>query len=170
MEGNNNRSESISKLWSLIKDVQIGMLTTVEEDGTLRSRPMANQKVEFDGDLWFFTYADSAKVDEVQHDRHVNVSYANPDDQVYVSVSGKAQLVRDRKKMEELWNPLLKTWFPNGLEDPNIALLKVRVNQAEYWDAPSRAVVMLAGFVKSQLTGTPPSPGDNEKLDLQRGA
>lgn len=168
MAQSNDREQDIKKLWSLIKDVEFGMLTTVDEDGTLRSRPMATQKVEFDGDLWFFTYASSAKVHEVQHEHAVNVSFANPDDQVYVSTSGTAKLVRDRSKMEQLWNPILKTWFPKGLDDPEIALLKVRVEQAEYWDSPSSAVVLLAGFVKSQITGQPPKPGDNEKIDLER--
>jgi general stress protein 26 len=165
----NDRQDTINKLWELIKDIRIGMMTTQEPDGTLRSRPMANQKVEFDGDLWFFTYASSAKVDEVQRDHQVNISYADPDDNVWVSVSGVAQLSRDRQKMEELWNPVLKTWFPKGLEEPDIALLKVNVTQAEYWDSPSNAMVHLYGFVKSQLTGTPPNPGDHEKLNLERG-
>lgn len=164
------RDEAITKLWSLIKDIQFGMLTTVEQDGTLRSRPMATQKVEFDGDLWFFTYGHSAKVDEVEHDHDVNVSFAEPDDNRYVSVSGKARLVRDRNKMEELWNPILKAWFPKGLEEPDIALLKVTVTQAEYWDGPNNTVVQLAGFVKAIVTGQQAKGGENKKLDLERGA
>ena len=168
MSHHDERQAHINKLWSLIKDIKFGMLTTVDEDGTLRSRPMATQSVEFDGDLWFFTYASSPKVDEVQHEQHVNVSFANNDDNVWVSTSGHAQIVRDRQKMEELWNPILKTWFPKGLDEPDIALLKVNVTHAEYWDSPSSVVVHLAGLIKSQITGTPPSPGENEKLDLER--
>lgn len=160
----------IKKLWSLIKDIQFCMLTTVDDDGTLRSRPMATQKVEFDGSLYFFTYASSPKADEVQREHQVNASFANPDDNAWVSISGTGQIVRDRQKMEELWNPILKTWFPKGLDEPDIALLKVAVTKAEYWDAPSNPVVHLYGFVKSQVTGKPPSPGDNEKINLERGA
>lgn len=165
------QQDANKKLWELIKAVEFGMLTTVDEDGTLRSRPMATQKVEFDGDLWFFSYAGSPKAGEIQHDHQVNVSFADPDNNVWVSVSGVGSVVRDRKKMEELWNPILKAWFPKGLDEPDIALLKVDVTKAEYWDAPSNPVVQLYGFVKSQVTGQPPSPGDNEKLDFeQRGA
>lgn len=161
-----DNNENIKKLRELIKDIKFAMLTTVEEDGTLRSRPMATQHIEFDGDLWFFTNANAPKVDEVQHEEHVNVSYANPDKQSYVSVSGRAQLVRDRQKIEELWNPLFKAWFPKGLDDPDLALLKVSVDQAEYWDSPSSTVARLVGFVKAITTGEAYSGGENEKLNL----
>lgn len=166
MATQDERGASLKKLNELIKDVRIAMLTTAETDGTLRSRPMGTQQVEFDGDLWFFTYASAGKVQEVQHDEHVNVSYANPDDQVYVSVSGSARLVRDRQKMEELWNPILKAWFPQGLDEPDIALLKVEVEQAEYWDSPNGTMVQLVGFVKALLTGRQADAGENEKLSL----
>lgn len=169
MSEHGTRDESIQKLWSLIKEVQFGMLTTVDQDGKLRSRPMATQKVEFDGTLWFFTYGASPKAQEIQHDQVVNVSFANPNDNTWVSVSGTAQISRDRQKMEQLWNPILKAWFPKGLDEPDIALLKVDVTAAEYWDAPSNPVVQLYGFVKSQVTGSPPSPGDHDKIDLERG-
>lgn len=161
-----DRQDNIKKLHDLIKDIRFAMLTTVEEDGTLRSRPMATQEFEFDGDLWFFTSADAPKVKEAQHDRHVNVSYSDPHNQKYVSVSGKAELVSDRAKIEELWNPLFKAWFPDGLDDPNLALLKVNVDKAEYWDSPSSKVVRLLGFAKALATGKPiGNPGDNAKID-----
>jgi general stress protein 26 len=142
-----------AKLGELIKDIRVAMLTTVDKEGRLHSRPMATQQTEFDGTLWFFTDANSVKVHELQRDRHVNVSYANPDDQRYVSVSGMASTMTDRGKMEELWSPLHKAWFPKGLDDPNIALLRIDVDRAEYWDAPSSAVVQLFGFAKAMLTG-----------------
>lgn len=168
MTHHEERAASIKKLNALMKDIKFAMLTTAEADGTLRSRPMATQQVEFDGDLYFFTYADSPKVEEVEREHNVNVSYANPDDQVYISVSGLARLVRDRRKMEELWNPTLKAWFPKGLEEPNIALLKVEVEQAEYWDSPNSKMVQLAGFVKALATGKPIQGGENKKLNLEQ--
>lgn len=161
-----NHQENVKKLQKLIKDIKVAMLTTVEDDGSLRSRPMVTQQVEFDGNLWFYTSATAPKVDEVQHEQHVNVSYAEPDDQKYVSVSGRAQIVRDRQKLEELWNPLLKAWFPGGLDNPDLALLKVSVDKAEYWDSPSGQVVRLVGFVKSVVTGEPiGNPGANAKIE-----
>ncbi|MBC8078237.1 MAG: pyridoxamine 5'-phosphate oxidase family protein [Chloroflexales bacterium] len=161
------RSEAVEKLRQLIKGIDIAMLTTTDEsDGTLRSRPMGTQQVEFDGDLWFFTRASAPKVDEVEREQQVNVSYADPSHNRYVSVSGTAQLVRDHKKNEELWNPVLKAWFPKGLDDPDLALLRISVNKAEYWDSPSSTIVALAGFVKAIATGKPIKGGENEKLEL----
>lgn len=162
-----NRDENIQKIRDLIKGIHIAMLTTTDPDGTLRSRPMGTQQVEFDGDLWFFTKGNSAKVHDVQHDQHVNVSYASPGDQRYVSVSGMAQMVHDKAKAKELWNPLLKAWFPDGLEDPELALLKVSVEQAEYWESPSGTVVRLVGFVQAVTTGKSENLGHNEKINLK---
>lgn len=156
----------VQKLASLIKGIKFAMLTTVDDDGNLRSRPMATQNSEFDGTLWFFTKAGAPKVHEVEHERHVNVSYAHPEDQRYVSISGKAQLVRDEQKKNELWTPAMKAWFPQGPEDPEIGLLKVEADKAEYWATPSSAVVHLVGFVKATVTGKPYHPGENEKVDL----
>lgn len=161
-----NRNEQIKKLGEMIKGINIAMMTTVEDDGSLRSRPMATQQVEFDGDLWFFAREHSAKVDEVNREQHVNISYANPDDQRYVSVSGTATLVRDQQKAKQLWNPLHKAWFPDGLDDPELALLKVSVDKAEYWDSPSSTVVQLVGFAKALVTGKSYEGGENEKVQL----
>ncbi len=165
-----DRNEAVEKLGEMIKDIEFAMLTSVEADGTLHSRPMATQQIEFDGDLWFFTHASTPKVEEVEHEHNVNVSYAKPDAQLYVSVSGKARLVRDREKIKELWNPAFKAWFPKGLDDPDIALLKVTVERAEYWDSSASALVHLAGFVKAVATGKAYEPGENEKLNLKHGA
>ncbi len=159
-------NDTIKKLGELIKDIRFAMLTTAEADGTLRSRPMATQQVEFDGDLWFMTGNDTDKVEEVQHDRNVNISYADPGDNRYVSVSGTAQLVHDREKIKEFWNPFYKAWFPEGQDDPNIVLLKVEVSQAEYWDSPSSKMVQLVGFVKALATGKEYDGGKNEKINL----
>jgi len=142
------------------------MLTTVDTEGCLRSRPMQTQQAEFDGDLWFFTGRDTHKTDEVSRDNHVNLSYAEPGDNRYVSVSGTASLVSDQAKIKELWNPLLKAWFPKGVDDPNIVLLKVEVDKAEYWDAPSSKVVQIVGFMKALATGERYHPGENKVLSL----
>jgi general stress protein 26 len=161
-----SQTESVKKLAELIEGIDFAMLTTVCDDGSLRSRPMSTQQFEFDGSLWFFTYSDTAKVAEVEHDRQVNVSYADPSDQKYVSVSGRATLIDDRAKIKELWNPVHKAWFPEGPDDPRLALLKVDVDKAEYWDSPSSTVMHLVGFVKALATGKEYEPGENKKLKL----
>jgi general stress protein 26 len=154
------RSERLSKLTE-------AMLTTAMPDGTLRSRPMATQQTESDGDLWFFTQASAAKAEEIRANPHVNVSYASPRENRYVSVSGTATIARDRNKMEQLWDQLYKAWFPQGLEDPDLALLRIDVERAEYWDAPSGTMAEVAGFVKAAAIGRPADVGDNEKIDFQ---
>ena len=159
-------TDDVKKLARLIKGIEVAMMTTEDDDGTLRSRPMQTQQAEFDGTLWFFTQASSHKVDEINRGEHqVNLSYADPDGNRYVSVSGVATLVRDRAKIEELWSPALKAWFPDGKDDPDAALLRVDVSKAEYWDAPSSTLVKLVGFTKAVLTGKEYQPGENEKLN-----
>jgi general stress protein 26 len=161
-----NRDEQIAKLGELIKDIRIAMLTTALPDGSLRSRPMATQTQEFDGTLWFFTRDDSGKIHEIEDDTHVNVSYAEPKSQLYVSVSGRGRINRERAKIEELWSIPLKAWFPDGPDDPHIALLQIEVENAEYWDAPSSAMVHLIGIVKAVAIGKSYDPGENEKIEL----
>ena len=160
-----NRAEAIAKLRDLMKDIKFAMLTTVDQDGSLRSRPMGTLDVEFDGDLWFFTSDVSPKAREVQQERQVNVSFADPGKQLYVSVSGTGSLVHDRAKMEQYWNPMLKAWFPDGLETPDLALLKINVDKAEYWESDGR-VASLLEMAKAAVTGSEFEGGENEKLDL----
>jgi general stress protein 26 len=156
------------KLLELVKAIDFCMLTTIAEDGSLHSRPMSsNGQIEANGDLWFFTYADSAKVTEVEHAEQVNVSFSAPDRQRYVSMSGTAKTVRDHAKMQELWKPELKAWFPKELDEPEIALLKVTVETAEYWDAPAGWIAKTIGFVKATTTGQPADSGEHEKLNLK---
>jgi general stress protein 26 len=160
------REEDIARLRELIKGIKFAMLTTVEEDGSLHSRPMTVQETEFDGDMWFFTEADAPKVDEIQHDHQVNVALAAPDDQRYISLSGTARLVRDVRKQRELWSEPNKIWFPNGPEDPNLALLKVSVTRAEYWESGSNRVGRMIDFARAMITGDQRQVGENKKLDL----
>jgi general stress protein 26 len=155
--------QDAEKIWSLIKATKFAMLVT-EDQGHLRGRPMAASQQEFDGTLWFFTHASSHKVSEVAKDDRVCVTYAEASKQDYVSLSGKAVLVRDRATIDAHWSEILKAWFPGGREDPDIALLKIRVEQAEYWDSPNSKVVQLYGYVKAALTGTPPQVGENKKV------
>lgn len=162
----NDRAASIARLREMIEDIGTAMLTTAAEDGTLRSRPMATPRAEFDGTLWFFTGLDTAKTTEVAGQRHVNVAYSSPSDQRYVSLSGVATIVRDRAKAEQLWQPAYRAWFPAGLDDPDLALLRVDVEHAEYWDPGSSRMQTLAGFVKALATGTRMTGGDHEKVVL----
>jgi general stress protein 26 len=127
---------------------------------------MAASQDGFDGTLWFFTRASSHKVTEIRADSRVCVTYAEPSSQDYVSFSGRAALVHDRAEIDKRWSPLLKAWFPNGKDDPEVALLKVTVEQAEYWDSPNSKVVQVYGYVKAALTGETPELGESKKVQV----
>ena len=161
---------AVKKLGELISDVQFAMMTTADPDGSLRSRPMAthfnHNSKHFDGTLWFFTKGESPKVGEVKQDEHVCLSFSSPEQSTYVSVSGNAMLVRDKEKAKELWDPKYIAWFPKGLEEPDLALLRVEVTKAEYWDTPSSAVAHIVGFIKATVTGKPSHPGDHDKITM----
>jgi general stress protein 26 len=159
-----DKRETLKKL---VKDARIGMLTTMTTDGRHVSRPMAVQDVEFDGDLWFFTYADSDLVAQVRANPQVNVSFSDDNQHAWVSIAGTAEQRTDPAKAKELWNPMLKAWFPEGLETPNLTLVKVHADSAEYWEsAHSSRVVTLLGYAKAAVTGKTPDAGENETVQL----
>ena len=162
--------EAFAKLRAMIKDVEVAMLTTVDPDGALRSRPMATIQFESKGadaqTLWFFTGGHSGKVEALRESGRVNLAYSRPSDNRYVSVCGTAKVLHDGAKAEELWTPAMKAWFPEGLEDPELALIRVDVESAEYWDPPSRAIVQLIGFAKAILTGERWEPGGHGKIEV----
>ena len=163
---NTEHADEIKKLAELMKGFKFVMLTTAEASGSLHSRPMATQEVDFDGDLWFFTGAHSPKVWEADQHHQVNVAFSNPEKNTYISASGLATLVRDKTKIEELWKPVYKTFFPKGLEDPELALMKVSVEKAEYWDSPSSALGRAFNFARAYVAKDPGKLGDHAKIDL----
>jgi general stress protein 26 len=169
MQYTDQQKQELPKIYEKIKDIDIAMLTTVDRaKGTLHSRPMStNKQVEPDGTIWFFTYCNSEKATEVEKHQNVNLSYSDPENQKYVSISGSAEITEDKAKMKELWSPILKAWFPEELETPNIALLKVSIAEAEYWDSTSNKMVQLFQIAKAIITGEEADYGKHEKIDLQ---
>ncbi|MBV9175091.1 MAG: pyridoxamine 5'-phosphate oxidase family protein [Chloroflexi bacterium] len=160
-------TESLRKLRELTSGIHTVMLTTVDQDGTLRSRPMGTQELDPDGCLWFFTETAADKVADVQQEQQVNVAYSHPSDR-WISVSGTATLVHDAAKQRALWNPFVQAWFPGGPDDPSVALLRVQVTGAEYWEAPGGKVVQLFKIVRSAITHQPPTDiGKSERLRVQ---
>ena len=155
--------EGIGKLTELMADMQVAMVTTRDEDGRLVSRPMALQQVEFDGDLWFFTKRDGRKARHIGAEPRVNVTMASRS--VWISLTGLAEVVDDVERARQLWNAGIAAWFPDGPEDPDIVLLKIHADGAEYWDTPGAAIVTMISLVKSKLTGRPHHIED-VKVDL----
>ncbi len=159
--------ESRDKVKEMVADARICMLTTMTADGRHVSRPMAVQDVEFDGDLWFFTYADSDLVQQIGTHPQVNVAFSDQKHNNWISIAGPAERTDNPAKAKELWSPLLKAWFPEGLETPNLTLVKVHADTAEYWEAAhSSKVVTLLGYAKAAVTGKTPDAGENETVRL----
>jgi general stress protein 26 len=157
----------VQRLGELIGDFPIAMLTTSAQDHSLHSRPMINVNKSFQGELWFFTHFDDPKVEEVRGNPQVNVAFAAPDEDRYVSVSGSGSTMQDTKRCELLWTDECKTWFPKGPGDPELALIKIEVERAEYWDAKSNAMVAVKGFFKSLAGADKPKRVKHDKLDWQ---
>lgn len=161
-DASENQDRDVRKLGELLKGHKYAMLTTIDEDGSLHSRPMGVLEVDFNGTLWFFTKEQAPKVWEIQHDAHVNVAFSDPSRSHFVSLRGMARLVRDHQKVAELFKPIHKAWFPEGLDDPELSLLEVRVTRADYWDPPSSTMVQLIGLAKAVLRGEAYKPGAGE--------
>jgi general stress protein 26 len=133
-----------------IEGIYIATMTTLTPDGKLHGRPMATQQAEFDGDLWFYSYKDSAKDKEIEQNPQAQLGYNKDEKQTWVDVTGKAAIVEDNAKKKELWYDELKRYFPNGPEDENVVLIKVTPDHAEIWSSE----------------GDPNATGQNVKLEF----
>ena len=169
MKTERQANDDLDRLAGLIEGIKVGMLTTIGADGSMRSRPLQTLLMDAQARLWFFVEAESPKTEEMEaHDHQVCLSYADRGKMSYVSVSGTGRLVRDRERMQELWTPLAKAWFPRGVDDPSLALLEVRLDKAELWDAPGSATMRMTGLVKALATGERSALGDNVKTSGPR--
>ncbi|MDN4607349.1 pyridoxamine 5'-phosphate oxidase family protein [Sporosarcina highlanderae] len=155
------KQNEIETLRELIKDVDIAMLTTLSEEGLI-SRPMKTQEVEFDGDLWFFTKKETDKYKEILHDKDVNVAYAGKS---YVSVRGQAEIIDDVNKKKELWNKAYEKMMQTSYDDPDLVLIKVKAEAAEYWETGNFAK-KIAFFYKKMTGQSVESTDINETLKL----
>ncbi|MCT9821567.1 pyridoxamine 5'-phosphate oxidase family protein [Microbacterium sp. W1N] len=148
--------EAIARVKELVEDIDFTMLTTHDDDGNLVSRPMSTREMDEAGDIWFFTSDDTRKVDEVEADHDVGLSYLDAKGMRFVSVAGTARVVHDRAKMEQLYTSSLDIWFEDGLDTPGIALLKVTPVETEFWEPAHGKIVMAAGMLKALVTRDTP--------------
>jgi general stress protein 26 len=152
------------KVAELLADERIAVFTTTAPDGTLMSRPMSMQEVEFDGDLWFFAGRGSRKVAHVTANPQVNVATAGSSS--WVSLTGHAVVIDDLATKQQLWNSVVEAWFPDGPDDPDVVLLRVDAASAEYWDSPGGRIASVISFAKAKVTGQAYSGGENETVRL----
>lgn len=157
----------IQNLRSRIKAIRFGMLTTLNDDQSLSSRPMTQQQLDDSGNLWFFISDNSLLAGDIKRHPHINVTFAEPANSIYVTTSGSAQVIKDRAKTEELWSPAVAAWFKEGIDDPHLSLIKFTIHTAEYWDSHSNKMQQLFAVAKAAISGEPPTDiAKHEKVNL----
>jgi len=160
-------NENIEKLIEMVKDSKVCMLITNDKnEENLSGRPMSISKIDDDGTMWFFTKQSSYKVDEIEESKKVAISITNESSNNYLMINGAATLVNDKMKMEKLWNSILKAWFPLGLDDPDMILIKVVPEEVNYWDSSSSKMVVLFNMLKAIVTGKVYDEGEHGKINL----
>ena len=164
-----NNTPAHETLWKLIKDIRFGMLTHRTSTGMLHAHPLTTQNrgIDEQSELYFFIPKTGELYERLLTDGEVNVSYADPGEDSYVSLSGQARFVDDVAHKEALWTPAAQAWFPGGYADPEVALLAVRIRHAEYWDVDESKMVQLFKMAKAAVTGEPPRQlGEHRELTL----
>jgi general stress protein 26 len=163
---NLENKEALDKIKTLVKDINTCMFCTKTESLPFDTRPMATSDVDEEGNFWFFSNINSEKNLEIQDDDLVQLIYAKPTDSHFLSVSGRAEIIRDQKKIDELWNTFVKTWFQGGKDDPSITLIKVTPDTAYYWDTKHGKAVSLLKIAASVVTGKTMDDGIQGKISL----
>ncbi|WP_203334496.1 pyridoxamine 5'-phosphate oxidase family protein [Planococcus beigongshangi] len=157
-ENTPTHKEELKIVNDLIKDIEVAMFTTIMDNKPV-SRPLQTQEAEFDGELWFLTLKDTDKYQEILENPAVNVSYAGKS---YVSISGQAQFVEDLERKKEYWSPVFDKLLGTTYDDPNVILIKVTADSAEYWDSGS-TLKTVKNFAK-KLTGNE-TEGDKKQMN-----
>jgi general stress protein 26 len=163
-----DHSSHVAELASKIKSVRFGMFTTTDQHGHLTSQPMTNLEVDADGGLWFYTSTLVDLWENIVANPKVNVSFAEPADNLYVSISGTAERVVDRARIHALWNPMVAAWFPNGVDDPHLAMVRVAARTVHFWDSKENRMTQMFEMARAAITGTKPgsAAGEHGKFEL----
>lgn len=159
MEKNLSNEEAIKKFKKLVNEINVCMFITNKQEAD-HTRPMATVEVEENGTLWFFTDIRSIKVEEINSNHTVHLVYAHPGKESYLDVWAEASVVTDMQSKKDKWTPFVKAWFPDGVDDPNLALLKVQPQDVYYWDAEAGRMVSFLKIIAGVITGKPALSSD----------
>ncbi len=143
MEANSKKTTLLNILNNKIKDIKIAMFTSVNSYGKPHTRPMTSVEMDYNGTIWFITNIYSQKIYEIRNNDNVSISYCNEGKDIFVCISGKAEVISDRERLEKLWQPNFNPWFQDGINDPFLGLIKVKLNSAEYFDFKKSEMVQL---------------------------
>lgn len=147
-------------LYDMIDDVGTAMLVT-ERGGELRSRPMKGKLYRDSGEIWFLTEIPSGKASEIAADETSNLTYACPEKETYISLSGRAVLNKDTDKIQDLWGPWAEAWLQCRIDDPKVSAIQFIPEIAEFWSSPESRLIQTWELAKAKLTGEKPQGGEN---------
>ena len=150
---NLDRRQANEKIKSLAEKADFCLFTTNLTSLPLTTRPMSTRAVDESGCIWFFSRSDSNKNREIAQDGRVQLFYANNSSAEYLSIYGKASIIKDDRRAKELWSPFSKTWFNKGYDDPELTLIKVEPEEGHYWDTKDGKVISLIKIVAGAITG-----------------
>ena len=148
----------VDRFIELASDIEVAMLTTVSSDGFLHSRPMGTLRPVSVAELWFFSRANATKIEEIEREQEVSLTYVDPVRHRYLAVSGRARIVHDPARAAELWTPLARLWFPDGRADADLRLLRVQPHHIEYWDTEEKRMKLLFEAARAAFGEKPETP------------
>jgi len=157
---------SIEQLRKMIKDVKYALLTTAAPDGSLHSRPLTTLDWDFDGVAWFLVPRDSRLASELTRSPDVNLAYASPEEDTFISLAGRAQVQQNPARARELWNRWAEMFFPDGPESPEVGVLRVEIRSAEYWTGPNDLVEKVTGAAKALVEKDPSGLGHHARIEF----
>lgn len=166
MEKNLHTGEAIKKMQELVTEIRTCLLITSRKTGARNSRPMAAINTDHMGNIWFFTSKESNKVKDIEDEHFVQMIFAHPGKDRYLDVRGRANIVTDEKTIRENWTPLVKAWFPEGVDDPNLCLIQVKTDEAHYWDTDASKMTQMAQAALSIVTGKTLAEGVHGELNM----
>lgn len=159
-------NEGLQKIKELVKEIDFCMFCTNLDEQPFSTRPMSTRDVDNHGNIWFFSKADSNKNTDIKQDDKVQLLYAKPGNSEFISVYGEADIIKDRKKAEELWSAWAKTWFNEGVDDPELTIIRVRPEEVRYWDTKHNRMVSLLKIVAGAITGKESDDGVEGNIQL----
>ncbi len=163
---NLSNTEAVKKIQEIAKDAAICLFATNLSSLPISTRPMATQKVDDDGNIWFLSSKSGHQTNDINQDSRVQLFYADKSSSEYLSVYGEATILYDRELAKELWSPIAKTWFTEGVDDPDLSIIKVTPSDAYYWDTKNNKVVSLIKILAGAVTGKTMDDGVKGKISM----
>lgn len=146
-------TEAAKKIKELAEAARVGLMMTNLKEAPISTRPMATQKVDEQGYIYFLSMRDSDAVKHIEAGSEVQMTWSNMGKSEYLMVHGNADVYRDQKEIDEMWSDFIKTWFPEGKDDPNLCIIRLKPESGYYWDTQHGKAAQLLGMIIGAVTG-----------------